>query len=78
MRMVFFSIDTWLLELLVLSTQVVRYRGIWVRQSVLGFGRFLEKNVATKKLRAVKQLMKGTTTWHDREMDCMISVKNVD
>lgn len=62
--------------------EVTKYTGTWIRQRLLGIGSFgavyLEKNASTGTLRAVKQLMKGTAAWHDREMDCMISVKNVN
>lgn len=62
--------------------EVMKYTGTWIRQSLLGIGSFgavyLEKHASTKTPRAVKQLMKGTAAWHDREMDCMISVKNVN
>lgn len=62
--------------------EVTKYIGTWTRQSLLGIGSFgavyLEKNDSTGVLRAVKQLMKGTAAWHDRELGCMISVKNVN
>lgn len=62
--------------------EVTKYTGTWVRQKVLGIGHFgavyLEKHTSTEELRAVKQLMKGAAAWHDREIDCMILVKNVN
>lgn len=58
------------------------YLGTWVRQRRLGRGAygvvFLECNVRTGMVRAVKQLSGANVAWNDREIAQMLLVKEVN
>lgn len=57
------------------------YLGNWVRERSLGGGNFgevyLERNSATRMVRAVKKLTGGKPAWHDREIRQMLMLKSV-
>lgn len=63
---------------------VAKYNGIWNRGQTIGAGRFGEvflskKSIAIgRELRAVKEIVSGRKDWVDREMECMIVLKNVN
>lgn len=58
------------------------YLGTWVRKGFLGHGAcgvvYLENNLTTKMLRAVKQLVGGKTEVYEREIDQLVRVKRVN
>lgn len=58
------------------------YLGTWVRKRFLGRGArgtvYLEGNLRTAKLRAVKKLEGGNTETYDREIDQLVRVKKVN
>lgn len=60
---------------------VTEHIGIWLRKRLLGRGAsglvFLERNVATERLRAVKKFRSGTREMQDREINNMIFAKDV-
>lgn len=60
---------------------VTEHTGIWLRKHLLGQGAFgsvfLERNVATERLRAVKTFRSGTREMQDREINNMIFAKDV-
>lgn len=58
------------------------YAGTWARKGKIGEGAcgavFLERNIATGTMRAVKQLTASGVTWQERELKCMVLVKDVN
>lgn len=64
------------------NTAVAKYNGTWNRGQTIGGGRFsevfLSQEAGSRQVRAVKEITSGRSDWVDREIQCMIVLKNVN
>lgn len=61
---------------------IAKYGGEWELKGCLGSGNFghisLQDNPRSDRVRAVKKITMGKRKWQNREMECLILVKDVN